>query len=289
LRQALRELDELLDSREAVLKETLMSVWGEAEAAAALTAVPLSAGPEALDATVERLKRNFVEGKSAYAKAMDEPREALLAKIVALNDRLQEVSKLDASSSQRQEALQSLAAAVDRFEDIKSNLKEGEMFCSGLRSNAETALRSVQDLVHAREEERKELTVAATSAAAAAMQSSTAAQLSQGMAGMRVSSPPQSAPYAAHAAPAASYAMGTSAPAQPQQYAYAQGGAPPPVPARTAVPAASTPAAAAPAPLSLPEGAFEIQQAPSGGPVEVPDGYVLHTYPGGRLVLVPQS
>lgn len=286
LRQALRELDTLLDSREQVLNETLTSVWGEAEAAATLTSVPLSAGPEALDAAAERLKRAFAEGKAAYARAMDAPREALLAKIVALNDRLGEVSQVDASSSQRHEALQGLAAAVDRFEDIKSNLKEGEMFYSGLRSNAESALRSVQDLVHARAEERKELTVAATSAAAAAMQSSTAAQLAQGMGGMHVSPPAHSAPYA-HASPAASYAMG-SAPAAPQaqQYAYGGGGAPPQVPARTAVPAAAAPA---PAPLSLPDGAFEISQAPAGQSVQVPDGYVLHTYPGGRLVLVPQS
>ncbi len=202
LRQALRDLDALLDSREQVLNSTLTSVWGEAEAAAALTSVPMSAGPEALDAAVTRLKHSFEEGKAAFSKAMDEPREALLGKIVALNERLGQVRQLGAQETARRDALQRLAAAVDKFEDIKSNLKEGEMFYSGLRTNAENALRSVQDLVHAREEERKELTVAATSAAAAAMRTSTDAQLAQRMGGMHISQP------AAASSSAASYAMG---------------------------------------------------------------------------------
>lgn len=288
LRQALRDLDALLDSREQLLSSTLGAAWGESEAAATLTSVPLSAGPEALDAAVERLKSSFVLGKSAFSKAMDEPREALLAKIVALNDRLGEVQQLDARSTQRRDALQSLAAAVDRFEDIKSNLKEGEMFYSGLRTNAETALRSVQDLVHAREEERKELTVASTSAAAAALRTSTDAQLAHGMAGLRVSH----AVSPTHGSSAASFAMGASAPAHTQggyaTYAYGGGSAPPQVPARSAVPAPVAAPAPAPAQLSLPEGAFEIEQPPAGHSVQMPDGYVLHTYPGGRLVLVPR-
>jgi len=80
----------------------------------------------------------------------------MLDRIGALAQRYDELRQTDARTKARGEALQHLAEGVDRFEKLRSVVKDGATFYEDVKSQAERLRRGAADFKYSRDIERRE-------------------------------------------------------------------------------------------------------------------------------------
>lgn len=163
-----------------------------AAAAATAAADAASAGSESGTAAVT--ERLLTTGTAAASKALEEnlsKAAASLETIRALHARYGEVRAQDERTVARERALQRLAQGVDRHEELRSNLREGENFYRDLRAQAERLLVTAEDMAAARGLQQRELMLNLRAASEAEERSRTDAELAARMAaaGMDPSGP----------------------------------------------------------------------------------------------------
>lgn len=271
LREALAALNHLLDERPrlaAAIKERFdrpaavaayIAVTGSGATssggagAAADAAAPSSGSDASTSAVTERL---LTSGTAAATRALDEnlsKTAASLETIRALHARYGEVRAQDERTVARERALQRLAQGVDRHEELRSNLREGENFYRDLRAQAERLLVTAEDMAAARGLQQRELMLNLRAASEAEERSRTDADLAARMAATGMD---PAAPAGASAAPG-----GARGPAYPTMGA--------------------VPTSAVAVPLPPSGGAGGAAAGSVGGPVMPPAYNPFDTYPAG--------
>jgi hypothetical protein len=233
LKEALAQLQGLHDERPklaAAIKErferhaavsafltAINTATNTAAAAAAASGAATAAEPADISTITERLltthtaatKRAFEDNMAAAGSALET--------IKALHARFAEVRSQDERTVGRERALQRLADGVERFEELKSNLKEGEQFYRDLKAQADRLLVTAQDMAAARGLQQRELMMNIRAAAEADERSRTDAELAGRMAAAHIGAGGASGA----AAPAAA-----GAPAYPSTAAWSGAAAP---------------------------------------------------------------
>ncbi len=168
LRSAVAALDALLEKR-AKLAADVKEGFDRRSAVAVLTGVPKADHAAKLDALLAQPNPVIVA-----LDANIEEQAKLLDHILTAHSRYQQVRALDERTKARERAVQSVCEAVDKYEELKGNLREGEAFWGELRGRADLLLQQCRDMLAARNMQRKELmmSMAAAEAAASSMAAS---------------------------------------------------------------------------------------------------------------------
>lgn len=96
------------------------------------------------------------EPKRALAENISQ-QAVILDRIRALHTRYHEVRELDPQVRAREAAIQALSEAVDKFEEIRSLLKQGEQFYQDFRGRTDNLLITARDMASARQLQTREL------------------------------------------------------------------------------------------------------------------------------------
>jgi programmed cell death 6-interacting protein len=144
-------LEGLIAAR-ATLPGAIPSRMDRFAAASALSALPAAEHAGLLD--------RIASGPNSAVAALEEgyaQQAKLLEAVHATAARFAEARTLDERTRARETAIQSVGTAADRFEEVRSNVKDGEVFWTELKSRAEALGVKARDMATARALQQREL------------------------------------------------------------------------------------------------------------------------------------
>lgn len=162
LRESVAELNSLMELRPKLAGD-LKATFNRQAASALLAPAPTSDHSP----IIERLVNEIVTGPAQ--RALDDNLAAqarVFETIKGLHQRFQELKCQDERTRAREAAIQEVCTLVDRFQELRSNLREGEAFYRDLRQRADQLLVTARDLAAARSLQARELTLSVRAAAA---------------------------------------------------------------------------------------------------------------------------
>ena len=155
LRSNIKELDSLLDTRNTLIQK-IKETYDKPAVMTLLKNTPNTEHTAVLDTY-------FSKTKSTYEIELDNnlnSQTRLLDQITVAFSRWNEIRSLDERSKARDRAIQNICESIDKFEEIRSNLREGENFWSDLKRSMVLLLQNCKDMLAARNMQRKELLLA---------------------------------------------------------------------------------------------------------------------------------
>lgn len=145
------QIDKVLQDRVS-LPSLISSKFDRTAAAQALMAAPQESHGDILERLMSAPNPALHALEESYQQ-----QEALLSSVHAAHGRYGQVRRLDERTRAREAALQIISESVDRFDEIKSNLKEGEGFWAELQRRADSVLTRAKDMASARAMQQQEL------------------------------------------------------------------------------------------------------------------------------------